>query len=221
MRTANMAACLALLLSPVSQAFPQVALPALELPFAIDGPPPPELPATVARDAEGRITVRAIRLGAPLRIDGQLDEALYRDVEPVSDFIQDEPHPGGTASEKTEAWISFDSDNVYVSVRAFESQPKRMVLTSMRRDSNTTWQNECFGISFDTFYDRRNAVTFQFTPIGGWADGQFTNEAQYNGDCNTVWTFSVRRNERGWTGEAAIPFKSLRYRPGRGQIWGL
>ena len=95
-----------------------------------------------------------------------------------------------------------------------------MVLTEMRRDGRV-WENENFGISFDTSYDRRNAVLFQFTPIGGWADGQFTNETQFNGDWNPVWTFSVRRNEGGWTGEAAIPFKSLRYRPGRGQIWGV
>lgn len=25
----------------------------------------------------------------------------------------------------------------------------------------------------------------------------------------------------GWTGEAAVPFKSLRYRPGRAQVWGV
>ncbi|MEQ1575419.1 MAG: DUF5916 domain-containing protein, partial [Vicinamibacterales bacterium] len=193
----------------------------LRLPFAYDGPAPPALPATMARDAQGRATVRAIRLDAPLEVDGQLDEALYTNVTPITDFIQAEPRPGAEASERTEAWIAFDEDNVYVSVRATESQPERMVIDEMRRDSSSTWQNENFGFAFDTFYDRRNSVNFQFTPIGGWADGQNVNEGQYNGDWNPVWTFKVRRSERGWTGEAAIPFKSLRYRPGRAQIWGV
>src|SRR5688572_20041162 len=233
MRRVHSALFLAVMLLPVSADAGQSAAAAsgssaaaasvdgVQLPFSYDGPAPPALPATMVRDAEGRTTVRAIRLDAPLRIDGLLDEALYTTVTPIADFIQAEPSPGAEASEKTEVWISFDSDNVYVSVRASESQPDRMVINEMRRDSSSTWQNENFGFAFDTFYDRRNSLTFQFTPIGGWADGQNTNEGQYNGDWNPVWTFKVRRNATGWTGEAAVPFKSMRYRPGSAQIWGV
>ena len=191
----------------------------LPLPFAYNGPAPPQLPATVARDGDGT-TVRAIRLTTPLRIDGRLDEMIYTSVTPVSDFIQAEPRSGEPGTEKTEVWVAFDNDNVYVGVRASETQPERMVVNEMRRDA-TIWQNENFAVAFDTFYDRRNSVVFQFTPIGGWADGQNTNEGSYSGDWNPVWTFAVQRVEGGWTGEAAIPFKSLRYRPGRGQIWGI
>ena len=117
---------------------------------AFDGAPPPTLPATISRDAEGRTTVRAVRLRAPLRLDGGLDEDIYRTVTPISDFIQAEPAPGAPATEKTEVWMSFDDDNVYVSVRAFESQPERMVVNEMRRDSNNIVQNENFLFAFDT-----------------------------------------------------------------------
>src|SRR5215218_8112058 len=65
--------------------------PAFEPPDGYAGPPAPVAPAVVTRDAEGRAAVRAVRLTQPLRIDGQLDEALYRDVLPISDFIQMEP----------------------------------------------------------------------------------------------------------------------------------
>jgi hypothetical protein len=193
----------------------------LELPFEFDGPAPPALPTTMARDEEGRTTVRAIRLSAPLRVDGQLDEAIYRSITPITDFIQVEPGQGTPATEKTEVWIAFDSDNVYVAVRASESQPERMIVNEMRRDSNQIWQNEHFGVAFDTFYDRRNSMNFYLNPIGGRADGQVTNEGQYNGDWNPVWAFKVRRSANGWTGEMAIPFKSMRYRAGRSQIWGV
>ena len=148
----------------------------LVLPPNFDGAPPPQLPAAVSRDAEGRTTVRAVRLTAPLRVDGHLDEDLYRTVTPISDFIRAEPQPGTPATEKTEVWVSFDDDNVYVSVRASESRPERMVVNEMRRDSNSIWQNENFLFAFDTFHDRRNSATFQFNPIGGRMDGQVTNE---------------------------------------------
>ena len=183
--------------------------------------PAPELPVTMTRDAAGRVTVRAVRTTAPLRVDGALEEDLYRTVTPISDFVQSEPQPGTLATERTEVWLSFDDDNVYVSVRAFESRPDRMIANEMRRDSNNIIQNENFGIAFDTFYDRRNSLNFNFNPIGGRMDGQNSNEGQYNGDWNPVWTLAVRRNDRGWTAEAAIPFKSLRYRPGREQTWGV
>ena len=86
------------------------------LPFAFDGPPPPAPPAVIARDASDRVTVRAVRLTAPLRLDGQLDEAVYTSVPPMSDFIQVEPQGGSPATEQTEVWVSFDDDHVYVVV---------------------------------------------------------------------------------------------------------
>ena len=36
-------------------------------------------PATVTHDERGRATVRAVRITEPLRLDGRLDEEVYRD----------------------------------------------------------------------------------------------------------------------------------------------
>ena len=91
----------------------------------------------------------------------------------------------------------------------------------MRRDDNNIFQNDHMAFVFDTFYDRRNAVEFVVNAIGGRMDGQITNERQYGGDWNPIWDAEVGRFEGGWTVEVAIPFKSLRYRPGRAQIWGF
>ena len=192
-----------------------------ELPVGYDGPPPPALPAVIARDKSDRVTVRAVRIAEPLRLDGRLDEAIYSTVQPMSDFIQVEPQGGAQASEQTEAWVLYDDDNLYVAVRAADSQPDRMVANEMRRDSNNIYSNEYIGIALDTFYDRRNAYYFATTPLGGRGDGQITNEKQYNGDLNPIWDVHVGRFDGGWTAEFAIPFKSLRYRPGRAQIWGF
>ena len=185
------------------------------------GPPPPALPATMARDADGRVTVRAIKLTSPLRVDGQLDETLYSAYQPITDFIQLEPSHGAPATEKSEVWIAFDADQVYVGFRAWESQPERMVLTEMRRDANSTWQSESLSFAFDTFYDRRNSLNFYLNAVGGRMDGQVTNEGNWSADWNPVWDFEVRQTPDGWTGELAIPFKSIRYKAGREQVWGL
>ena len=204
--------------SPVSQTAPAEAL---ELPFTFDGPPAPVPPEVIARDAVGRATIRAVRLTAPIRVDGRLDEAVYASVPPISDFIQTEPLEGSPATEKTELWVLFDHNNVYVVARCWESHPERMVVNEMRRDSLNIVQNENVAFAFDTFYDGRSSVLFEMNPLGGRIDGQVTNERQINLDWNPVWDLKVGRFEGGWTLEAAIPFKSLRYRPGRAQIWGF
>ncbi len=188
----------------------------------IDGPPPPVAPAMVNRDAEGKVTIRATRLTLPLRIDGVLDEALYREVEPVSGLTQIEPRPGAPATDRTEFWIAFDDNNVYYAVRAWDADVSKLVGTEMRRDNNTIFTgNDVIAVIFDTFYDRRNAFAFNVNPLGGRQDGQITNNRQFSADFNPIWEPKAGRFDGGWTLEAAIPFKSLRYRPGRNQVWGF
>jgi len=191
-----------------------------ELPFAIDGPPPPELPDRIARDDSGRATIRAIRLSEPLRVDGRLDEVVYERERAVSDFIQTEPIEGGPATEKTELWIMFDRDHVYVAFRVFESQPERRVANVMQKDNGLLFQNDGVMFVLDPFYDRRNGVGFMLNAIGGRTDGQVTDE-QWSRDWNTIWDVRTQDFEGGWTAEVAIPFKSLRYRPGTTQVWGF
>ena len=190
--------------------------------IAIDGPPPPEAPATIRRDAAGRATIRAVRAVEPLAIDGTLDESVYRDTQPLSDFVQTLPDEGAPASERTEMWVLFDDDNFYLAGRCWDSAPEsEWVVTEMRRDSFNVLQNERIGFMIDSFYDRRSGMIFNLNAIGGRMDGQITDERDYNGDWNPVWQAEAGRFDGGWTFEVAIPFKSLRYRPGREQVWGL
>ena len=187
----------------------------------IDGPPPPVAPEVITRDARQRATVRAVRLTAPLVLDGRLDEAAYTRVLPMSDFIQQEPQEGSPATERTDVWMFFDDDRVYLSFRCWESEPERMIVNEMRRDNMNIFRNDHVAFVIDTFYDRRNGVEFVVNPVGGRMDGQITNERFYNGDWNPIWDVAVGRFDGGWTAETAIPFKSLRYRRGPDQLWGL
>ena len=189
---------------------------------AIDGPPAPVAPAVMNRDADGRTTVRAIRLATGIRLDGVLDEEVYGAVPPITDFLQQVPVEGAPATERTEAWIMFDGENVYVSARVHDSAPEsEWVANEMRRDTNQLRQNDTFTVFFDTFYDRRNGFNFYTNPLGARADQQFTNEGNPNGDWNPVWDVRTGRFDGGWTAEMEIPFKTLRYRGGGAQLWGV
>ena len=188
----------------------------------IDGPPPPVAPAMISRDEKGNATVRAFRVTEPIRLDGRLDEAEYRDVQPITGFYQSLPQDGAPASETTEAWVMFDDENVYVSARLYESAPpSEWIANEMRRDTQQLRNNDTFTAQLDTYYDRRNGVLFYTNLLGARADQQFTNEANPNADWNPIWDVRTGRFEGGWVVEMQIPFKSLRYKPGRDQVWGI
>ncbi len=157
---------------------------------------------------------------SPIRIDGRLDESIYTATEAIEGFVQQEPDEGKPATERTEAWVLFDDDHVYVAARCWETQPARRVANEMRRDTSQLRQNDTFAVLFDTFHDRRNGYLFYANPIGGLADSQITDEGPPNVDWNTVWNVKTGRFDGGWTIEMAIPVQvpslSSRARPDMG-----
>ncbi|MCC6992057.1 MAG: carbohydrate binding family 9 domain-containing protein, partial [Acidobacteria bacterium] len=179
-------------------------------------------PASITRDAAHQATVRAIKLSAPLAVDGRLDESVYTENEPFGDLIQVVPALGQPATERTDLWLMFDDKNVYVAAKVFDSAPpSQWVANEYRRDTNQLRQNDHIGIGLDTYYDRRSAFMFYATPLGAFSDYSVIDEGASNTDWNPVWNVRTGRFDGGWTMEMIIPFKSLRFTGGANQNWGL
>jgi hypothetical protein len=188
----------------------------------VDGPAAPEPPATITRDDAGQATVRAIKLLAPLIVDGQLDEDVYTSNPPFGDLIQVVPQTGQPASERTDVWLMYDDKNVYIGARVHDSAPsEQWIANEYRRDTGQLRQNDHIGVGFDTFYDRRSGFMFYATPLGAFSDYSTIDEGQPNTDWNPVWNVRTGRFDGGWTMEMIIPFKSLRFKGGRNQTWGF
>ncbi len=138
-------------------------------------------------------TIHAVRVVVPLQIDGRLDEEFYATHPATSDFVQIEPEEGAPATEKTDVWIAFDDDNVYVVVPVLGDRNR--IAWSRRKCGGTTAAcgratTSSTGL-FDTFLDRRNGFEFGLNSIGGRQDAQMANERQWIGDWNTIWDFSA------------------------------
>src|SRR6266540_1325521 len=176
-------------------------------------------PTLASRDADGKVTLRANRLPEALTLDGRLAEPFYEHVEPVSDFVQQEPFEGKPATEKTEVWIFFDEKNFYVAARCWESDSSKRVTSDMRRDSQNLYNNDHFSVLVDTFLERRSGYAFMANSQGGIQDTLVTNE-QPNPNWNTIWEVRTGTFEHGWTIEYRIPFRSLRYRA-NAHVWGI
>ena len=188
----------------------------------IDGPPAPVAPDVITRAASGQATVRAIKLTAPLRLDGVLDEEVYSTEKPFGGLLQVAPRYGEPQTERSDVWVTYDDQYIYVTCRCWDSAPpEQWIANELRRDTNGLRQNDHFGVMFDTFYDRRSGFAFYTNPLGARADYSIIDEGGSNTDWNPVWTAKTGRFDGGWTVEMAIPFKSIRYRSGANQIWGF
>lgn len=170
----------------------------------------------------GKSTIRAIKLSAPLRFDGRLDDEIYTRYQPFDGMVQAAPDYGKPSTERTDIWVSYDTENIYVSARCWDqAPPEQWIANELRRDTNQMRNNDHFGVAFDTFYDRRSAFMFYANVLGGFADYSVIDEGGSNTDWNPVWDVRTGRFDGGWTIEIKVPFKTLRYTSGEGQVWGI
>jgi hypothetical protein len=112
---------------------------------------------------------KASRVERPPKLDGKLDDPEWQNAKPVTNFLQREPFEGQTPSEKTEVRILYDRHSVYFGILCFDSDPKGIIATELRRDVSQEL-DDYFEIIIDSAHDRRNAYVFQFNPLGTQRD---------------------------------------------------
>ena len=139
----------------------------------------------------------AVRVEQRPRIDGVLDEALWRSAVVIDQFIQQEPDEGAPATERTEVRVLYDGSSLFIGVRAFDSDPVGVVATEMRRDGNRILQEDNFQIILDTFMDLKSAYMFVVTPLGAQLDQQVFDEGGRDLGQPGLGRCLVRRHESG------------------------
>lgn len=80
--------------------------------------------------------IHILRVNEPIKIDGRLDEPAWSQAEPAADFRQEIPTEGAPGSEKTEVRVLYDAKNIYIGIRAFDSEPKKINARELVRDSS-------------------------------------------------------------------------------------
>ena len=164
--------------------------------------------------------LRALRVSEAIQIDGHLDEPAWAQAEAVTDFRQQEPNEGQAATERTEVRILFDDRNLYVAVRAFDSDVQHIQARDLTRDSDFS-NDDKVEVLLDTYHDRRNAYRFAVNPFGTQQDALITDEGRVvNLSWDAPWISEAQRDATGWTVELAIPLSNLRFREGE-DVWGL
>jgi hypothetical protein len=154
-----------------------------------------------------------------ISVDGVADEAAWQSTEVADNFFMVQPIDTSFARAKTEVRMTYDKQNIYILVTNFKPIPGSLIVESLRRDF-TFNKNDNFLLFMDTFDDRTNGFSFGSNAAGAPWDGQQYDGANVNLSWDNRWVTAVKNDDEKWVWEAAIPFKSIRYKPGITR-WGI
>ena len=152
-------------------------------------------------------------------IDGLLNDECWNSVEWSSGFIQREPKENKPPSQETAFKILYDNDNLYVSVRAFDTEPDKISQIMSRRDN---FSGDMVFVEFDSYFDKQTSFLFAASASGAKSDAAITQNGNNEDDSwNPVWYLKTSVDDKGWCAEMKIPLSQLRFGKKDELVWGL
>ena len=171
-------------------------------------------------------TVSAVRTTLAPKIDGLLKDSVWLQANPVSGFIINSPDFGKPATLRTEVWLLYDDEALYVAAKNYDD-PKTIRKQLTARDGEQRQDVDYFSIFLDTYNDDQNGFQFVVTSRNVQSDARISPAIQsmfglpsdYSWDA--VWESNVAFTADGWTLEMRIPYISLRFSKSEQQQWGI
>jgi hypothetical protein len=197
---------------------------------AIPQGPAVAAPGAVYSGRAGQLQVSLPRIEATSKVDGRLDEPVWQQAVILRDFSQFTPNDGIAAADSTEVLVWYAPDAIHFGIRARE--PHGSVHATLA-DRDRIRADDFIEILLGTFNDGRQATMFGVNPLGVQMDGALVERGQSGGGLGSgavaregadlspdfTWQSKGELVDGGYVVEVRIPFKSLRFQPGREQTW--
>jgi hypothetical protein len=154
-----------------------------------------------------RLPAHRLQIEGP-KIDGLLDEEIWKQAPKGDGFIEREPVPGDAPLFPSEVKVLYDDEALYIGAMLYDTAPDSILQQLTQRDE--FGNADFFGVSLDCYKDGINGLEFAVTASGVQIDtkfGQNTNDRNWN----AVWYSQVSLTEEGWVVEMKIPYAALRF----------
>lgn len=154
----------------------------------------------------------------PVKIDGILDDEVWKKAQKVSSFWEKYPDDKKKAKHATEAQTAYDDKFLYVAYTAYDSG--KVFIQSLKRDIGHDG-NDCVALVLDPVNTRNNGFFFVVNAYNAQSEDQLTSAGDgVSFSWDQTWYSETKRYGDRWTVEMAIPFKSIRY-PADKKTWGI
>lgn len=154
-----------------------------------------------------------------IKIDGLLDEKIWKEAAVTDKFHRVLPIDEGYANSQSEVRMAYDADNFYIAIICHDTVAGKRPVESLRRDFSFG-KNDNFIAFIDTYNDQTNGFAFGISAAGAQWEGIQADGGFVSLNWDTKWTSAVSNHPDKWIAEFAIPFRSIRYKPGA-QSWGI
>ena len=164
--------------------------------------------------------LQAKRTIASIKIDGNIDEAAWKEALPATNFVEQRPDAGKQEENvsRTEIYLLYDNTSIYVGGYCHEQTKENISKELIGRDKSGV--NDFTGVIIDTYNDKINALGFFVTPYGEQFDIKYLpNDEDIS--WNAVWHSEAKIHADGWSFEMRIPYSALRFVSKENQTWGL
>ena len=177
--------------------------------------------STAITSAPAYAQINAIYTDESVRLDGVLNESVWKSASVIDDFTQRELTEGAEPTEKTEVRVIFDDNNLYIGAAFFDSEPDKIIRKELKRDGDTD-SDDSFTFVIDTYHDKRMGFYFTVNPNSARLDGTCIGGSNtVNTNWDGIWDVSSVITDKGWSCEIVIPFKTLRFPNTSSQTWGI
>lgn len=151
-------------------------------------------------------------------IDGRINEDVWKTVEWSGDFTQQEPYENAAPSQQTAVKVLYDDNNLYIAVRAFDTEPQKIEKRLGRRDS---FEGDWIAVVISSHNDNLTGFGFGTNAVGVKSDGKFSNDTDWDETWDPVYYVKTSIDEEGWIAEMRIPLNQLRFAKSEKHIWGF
>ncbi|MDX2090268.1 MAG: DUF5916 domain-containing protein [Kofleriaceae bacterium] len=159
--------------------------------------------------ATPRPSLPAVRTTQKINLDGKLDDEAWSKAWLETNFVQKFPDETKEPTQRTEARVLYNNETLYIGVRCFDKEPKKIVAQLTRRDRDIP--GDRISVDISSRNDRATAFHFQVSAAGVQVDGLWFNDTSYNNDWDGLWYSATTIDEQGWSAEIQIPLETLRY----------
>jgi len=155
------------------------------------------------------------------RIDGIMDEPLWRQAVQVRLPVEIEPGINVPAPQETTAYLVDTGQALLVGFRAFDTEPEK--IRAFLRDRDALFEDDFVGILLDTYNDNVRALEFFSNPLGSQADLiRDDNNGGEDASWDAIWNSAGQITPEGYVVEMEIPYTELQMPPTRGEkTWGI
>lgn len=157
--------------------------------------------------------LRPTRITSPPRLDGILDdEAWSGNPLPLEGWSSYNPMRGEAPAEKTEVWMGYDDEALYLAFRCLDSQPEKIRTTISRRDN--AFSDDWVGVSLDSTRAGQLAYHLFVNPSGIQMDALQSGSGGEDFAPDFVWKSAGHVGAEGWSVEIRVPLENIRFRSG-------